>query len=101
MLNSLWWGTFKNEDKRGIRWASWERLCIPKKFGGMGFKRISDFNKAMLSKQGWKFLKEPDSLVSRIFKARYFPETNFLNASKGNNPSFIWASIMSAQDLVR
>jgi len=34
----------------------------------MGFKDLSAFNLAILGKQGWKFLTEPNSLVSRIIK---------------------------------
>jgi len=59
---------------------SWERLFVPKVHGGMGFKDLSAFNLAMLGKQGWKFLSEPDSLVSCIFKARYFPFGNYITA---------------------
>jgi len=32
--------------------------------GGMGFKDLTAFNLAMLGKQGWKFVTEPDSLVA-------------------------------------
>ncbi|XP_030494627.2 uncharacterized protein LOC115710402 [Cannabis sativa] len=42
-----------------------------------------------------------DTLVARIYKARYFPHGSFLNAELGENPSFIWRSIWAAQDLVK
>jgi len=65
-----------------------------KSHGGMGFKDLSAFNLAMLGKQAWKFLSEPQSFVSGIFKARYFPTTSFLNANIGHNPSYVWRSIL-------
>jgi len=34
----------------------------------------------MVAKQDWNFLTNPTSLVSQIFKARYFPKTSFLDA---------------------
>ena len=37
----------------------------------------------------------------QVLKARYFPQCEFIEASLGNNPSFTWRSIMSAQNLVR
>ncbi|VFQ95991.1 unnamed protein product [Cuscuta campestris] len=49
---------------------SWNRLSVPKKFGGMGFKQLHSFNVAMLGKQGWRLLTQPDALVSRVFKVR-------------------------------
>lgn len=69
--------------------------------GGMGFKELTAFNLAMLGKQGWKFLSEPHSLVTRIFKAKYFPSTSFLNAKIGHNPSYVWRSILHARFIVR
>lgn len=38
--------------------------------------------------------------MSRIFKARYFPNTSFLEAELDNNPSYLWKSIWSSQDLI-
>jgi len=55
----------------------------------------------MLDKQGWKFLIEPDSLVSCIYKARYFPTRGFFPASLGHNPSYVWRSILNARFIVR
>ncbi|VFQ67193.1 unnamed protein product [Cuscuta campestris] len=80
---------------------SWQRLTIPKKFGGLGFKQLHGFNVAMLGKQGWRFLVQPKALVSRVFKARYFPKSSFLEAGLGANPSYCWRSILAAQDLLR
>lgn len=39
--------------------------------------------------------------MSRLFKARYFPCTNFLEAQIGGNPSFVWRSICEANDLIK
>lgn len=57
---------------------SWNRLSRHKTAGGMGFRDFRDFNLALLGKQGWRFLSNPESLVIRVYKARYFPKTNFL-----------------------
>ena len=77
------------------------KLSIHKTNGGLGFKDLSAFNLAMLGKQGWKFLTEPQSLVSRIFKARHFPSKSYLDATVGHNPSFVWRSILRAGFIVR
>jgi len=67
----------------------------------MGFKDLSAFNLAMLGKQGWKFITEPDSLVARIFKARYFPSGSYLTTTVGHNHSYVWRNIMHARFIVR
>ena len=92
MFNSLWWGSKANGGK-GISWMRWDLLCKPKKMGGSGFKRLHEFNMAMLSKKGWKLVIDPSSLVAQIFKAKYYPHFSFLHASLGSNPRYIWQNI--------
>ncbi|WOG90771.1 hypothetical protein DCAR_0310016 [Daucus carota subsp. sativus] len=98
-MNSFWWGGGNNS--KGIRWMSWERLCKVKEAGGLGFKDLRSFNVAMLAKQGWRLLNNENPLVTNILKARYFPNTDFLNAKLGNNPSYMWRSILEAQEVVK
>ncbi|KAI5430112.1 hypothetical protein KIW84_034620 [Lathyrus oleraceus] len=38
-------------------------------------------------------MTKPNTLVARIFKARYFPTSSFFYANLGNNPSFVWRSL--------
>lgn len=66
----------------------------------MGFRDFKDFNLALLGKHGWRLLSTPQSLVSRLYKTRYFPKGNFLEATLGNNPSYIWRSLMAAKGTV-
>jgi len=47
MINAFWWGNGGNSN-RGIRWLSWDKLIVHKKFGGMSFKDLTTFNLAML-----------------------------------------------------
>jgi hypothetical protein len=100
MMNSFWWGS-GGASNRGIHWLSWERLAMHKNHGGMGFKDLTAFNLAMLGKQGWKLQTDTNSLISRIFKARYFPQGTYLTASLGHNPSYVWRSILQARFIVR
>lgn len=55
-------------------------LCIPKIRGGMGFRDLESFNLALLAKQVWRLLFEPDSLWSRVLRAKYYPNGKLLNA---------------------
>lgn len=99
LMNKFWWLSDVNKNS-GIRWMSWSRLCYPKKYGGMGFRRIHEFNVAMLGKQAWRILTEPNSFIARLLKARYFPTSSFGEAGLGNNSSFVWRSITKAKHLV-
>jgi hypothetical protein len=48
---------------------------------------------AMAAKKGWKIMTKPETLVGRIFKARYFPNSSFFEASLGYNPSHAWRGL--------
>jgi hypothetical protein len=100
MMNSFWW-VCGEANNRGIHWMSWERLSVHMSHGGMGFKDLTAFNLAMLGKQRWNLQTYTDSLVSRIFKACYFPHGTYLTASLGHNPSYVWRSILQARFIVR
>ncbi|XP_060974267.1 uncharacterized protein LOC133039395 [Cannabis sativa] len=67
----------------------------------MDFRDMEDFNKALLAKQGWKILNNPDCLLSKILKALYFPMESFLVAKLGHYGSSIWSSILWARDLLQ
>ena len=84
-----------------MSWLSGEKMCLPKEQGGMGFKDLKTFNLALLAKQGWRLQNHSDSLFYRVFKAKYFPHSNFLDAVMGSRPSYVWQLILAAQGIVR
>jgi hypothetical protein len=100
MLNSFWWGSNRSNG-RGINWLNWDKLTMRKEHGGMGFRHLYGFNLAMLGKQGWRLTTNHDTIVAKIFKARYYPRGSFLEANLGHNPSFIWRSIHTSQVIVK
>ncbi|XP_074374765.1 uncharacterized protein LOC141715185 [Apium graveolens] len=73
-------------------------MGLLKKKGGLGFRDLFGFNIALLGKHCWNFMSNPMSLVSRLFKAKYFPSTHVLNVNKGQGASFIWNGIWTAKE---
>lgn len=53
--------------------------------GDMGFRHFHIFNLSMLGKKCWKILTNPDAIISRVSKAKYFLRGDFLGASIGHN----------------
>lgn len=68
MLNSFWWGS-KQSGNHEINWLNQDNVQASKGSGGLSFRNVLAFNLALLGKQGWKFLSNLDTIVSKIFKA--------------------------------
>jgi hypothetical protein len=98
-IADFWWGI--EEGRRKMHWRSWVWLSTPKGLGGMGFRDLVLFNKAMLGRQCWRLLTEPDSLCARVLKGRYFPNCDFWDAPKPRSASYTWRSIMAGNELVQ
>jgi hypothetical protein len=72
LMQNFWLGHKENERK--IHWMSWENVRFAKSQGGMGFRNLICFNKALLAKQCWRLIQSSESLVGRIIKAKYYPQ---------------------------
>ncbi|CAM8965691.1 unnamed protein product [Rhodiola kirilowii] len=94
----FWWN---NNKGRGIHWLRAEELFKDRCNGGMGFRKLEWMNLALLAKQGWRFLTEPNLLVSQLFKARYYPESDVLSAGVGSRPSYAWRGIVEATEIIK
>ncbi|KAL6204988.1 hypothetical protein ACLB2K_022254 [Fragaria x ananassa] len=98
LMAQFWWGD--KEGKAKIHWLSWDKLCRSKRKGGLGFKNMHDYNLALLAKQGWRILQHPDNIVSRVLKAKYFLDSDFMDAKLKSGASFIWRSIMAGRQVL-
>jgi hypothetical protein len=95
-ISRYWWGDDNNHKR--MHWQEWWKMCMPKGSGGMGFRDIQSFNLAMLAKQVWRLLREPDSLCARVLRARYYPDGKLLNAKMKSGSSYTWQSILAGLD---
>lgn len=83
MFNNYWWKTKNGGNRKGLNWLFWNNMSIPKSKGGLGFRNLHGFNIALLGKHIWNFTQNPNSLVTRVFKERYFPNSHVLQANRG------------------
>ena len=68
LMQRFWWGHKENISK--IHWMSWGKMGITKEKGGLGFRDLGMFHKALLAKQVWRILQNPESLTARIMNAK-------------------------------
>lgn len=66
----------------------------------MGFRDLKAFNTAFLAKQIWRFITNPNLLVSKVVKARYMKNSNWLDQKPPPSASWVWKSIHSAGRII-
>ncbi|VAI29049.1 unnamed protein product [Triticum turgidum subsp. durum] len=98
-ISNFWWGI--EDGKKKLHWRSWDWLSSPKYVGGLGFRDMAIFNQAMLGKQCWRLLTEPNSLCAQVLRGRYYPNGDFWTAQCPRSSSYVWRSIMHGKKLIR
>ncbi|KAK3188605.1 hypothetical protein Dsin_028166 [Dipteronia sinensis] len=98
LCNRFWWGSTDNDRK--IHWCSWSRLCRHKLDGGLGFRDLEAFNRALLANQCWRILKGPNTLAAKVLKGCYFKNNSFLAAKSRQDASFIWKSLCWGKEVL-
>ncbi|XP_042944508.1 uncharacterized protein LOC122278379 [Carya illinoinensis] len=98
IMHHYWWGHLQNEKR--VHWVSWGQMGRSKSAGGLGFRDLESFNLALLAKQGWRIIQQPNSLAAQVLKLKYFPSVDFFQAKVGYRPSFIWRNFCAAKGLI-
>jgi hypothetical protein len=67
----------------------------------MGFRDMVLFNQDLLGKQGWRLLFRPQALCSRVLKGKYFPNTDFIAATRRKKSSETWRAILHGREVLK
>lgn len=98
IIMKFWWGG--TQDKKPFYWKKWGWVSKGKGAGGLGFRNFHLFNKALVAKQCWKLLSEPDFFWATFIKSVYYPNCSFLEAKLGSRPSWFWSSVIKSRELL-
>lgn len=69
---------------------AWEKICLPKGMGGLGFPRLGSLNQAMLAKLLWRMIKFPNALSSFILANKYGGWQSLIRGNRVAGASHIW-----------
>ncbi|WZY78965.1 hypothetical protein YC2023_025349 [Brassica napus] len=93
-----WWDD--NPETRKMCWIAWSRVAKPKSEGGLGVRDVEAFNDALLAKQGWRILNNPDCLLAKVMTGKYCTTSSFLAVPASSSCSHGWRSILCGRDLL-
>ncbi|GLT53081.1 hypothetical protein SLA2020_263770 [Shorea laevis] len=99
IFKDFWWG-FPKDKTRNLSLKSWSSMCIPRALGGLGLRQMKAMNLALITKLGWKFISNQDSLWVKQFSAKYIKYGDFFSTSISTNASAIWKGILQSKSVL-
>jgi hypothetical protein len=99
LIRDFWWRD--EEEQRKVHWMAWENMVKPKCKGGIGFRDMHLFNQALLARQAWRLIQNPDRLCARILKAKYYPHGDLLDTVFTSDASPAWKGIEFGLELLK
>jgi hypothetical protein len=95
----FWWG-FPVNKSRNLTLKSWSSICTPKHTGGLGYKKMHDFNLALIAKLGWKLLTNTDCLWVHQLLGKYIKYGDFLSSPAPSTASWLWKGIQKIKSII-
>lgn len=99
LIREFWWG--EEDGHRKVHWMAWDKMTKLRRGGGIGFRDMHLFNQALLAKQGWRLLQNPDSLCARVLKSKYYPKGELLDTLFASDASQSWRGIEFGLELLK
>ncbi|XP_062114038.1 uncharacterized protein LOC133825058 [Humulus lupulus] len=85
------WGTSGTRSK--LHFASWQQVCRPKAFGGLGLREGSSWNRALLAKYIWAVMNKHDSLWVKWVQHVYLKGADFWSYGLKLDTSWYWRKL--------
>jgi hypothetical protein len=98
-FKKIWWGFPKNRSFN-LSLKSWSSICLPKDEGGLGFRRMHDFNLALIAKLGWKLLSNSKCLWVKQLQSKYIKYGDFLSSPISSTVSWLWRGIQKIKPII-
>jgi len=83
----------KADCNNGLSMVSWDKICRPKKFGGLGLRKMEAVNSAFLSKLTWKLFHDKSLWVEQM-KVKYSIAEDFFIIKSRYSDSWVWKCLL-------
>ncbi|GJY84625.1 hypothetical protein Tco_0498651 [Tanacetum coccineum] len=86
---------------RGKAKVAWEVVCLPKKEGGLGIRRLDHFNKALMVSHIWKLLSLKESLWVKWIHVYKLRNRSFWEIPYRGKMSWSWRKLLKLRPMIR
>ncbi|GJR69255.1 hypothetical protein Tco_0015320 [Tanacetum coccineum] len=87
--------------RKGNSKVAWEVVCLPKDEGGLGIRRLEQFNKALMVSHIWKLLSLKESLWVKWIHVYKLKARSFWDIPYRGNMTWGWRKILQLRPLIR
>ncbi|XP_042488561.1 uncharacterized protein LOC122068744 [Macadamia integrifolia] len=95
MARFLWWG----HATTGSYKVAWSVVCTPKEEGGLGLRRLCDWNSAALMRHVWNIASNMSSSWSRFVRCRWLRRHSIWSLPRPTVCSQTFNAILSTRDI--
>ncbi|GMJ13731.1 hypothetical protein like AT4G29090 [Hibiscus trionum] len=99
LIRQFIWGSNASVSKLSL--VNWDSLCQPLKHGGLGLRRIHDFNIALVMKVGFSMLTNTGSLWIKLLRDKYRVFEALPYSIHRQNCTPLWRAIAQYWDVLK
>ncbi|XP_062094157.1 uncharacterized protein LOC133800218 [Humulus lupulus] len=81
--------------------VAWNNICLPKAVGGLGFRKILDWNIAALGKYVWAIASKKDNLWVRWIRSVYLTKVDWWEYKTQSDCNWYWKKLVAVKDLFK
>ncbi|XP_062118209.1 uncharacterized protein LOC133831814 [Humulus lupulus] len=96
LCRSFLWKGSSDTHSHGL--IAWDHLCLSKTAGGLGFRRILDWNEAAIGKYVWDIAKKKDNLFVKWINSVYIANRSWWDYSCPLDCSWYWKRIVAVKE---
>jgi hypothetical protein len=93
----LWCGGDSNAKAK----VAWEKVCVPKREGGLGLKRLEIWNQAAMLNHIWNLFVQAGSLWVAWVEANWLKGKSFWQVSIPHSCSWSWKKLLKLRELAK
>nr|KAJ0211180.1 hypothetical protein LSAT_V11C400156810 [Lactuca sativa] len=98
MRNFLW---NSGQNCKGVAKVSWNKICKPKTYGGLGLKNLKEWNIALLSSRVWKLISGQNSLWVKWVNCYLLEGRSFWDVGSKDKMSWSWRNLLKIRPYLR